>query len=118
MRIIYIIPIIVFCIWLSLKFKSLLGRKRNIKLFRDNIIQRNKTFQRFNERYFDKLLTCPDINIKICSSDTEESLIEKANIHRARLSKFGKSKMRGKIYYKGSRGGIYIYTKNGNKKYV
>ena len=57
-----------------------------------------------------------NINIGIWYSETE--LREKADIHRARLSKFGRSKMNGDMLFLGPKGGVYKYTSNGKRKYV
>ena len=57
-------------------------------------------------------------SIEICDSDIEEVLIQKANIHRSRLARFGRSKMNNINYYRGPRGGVFIYTSTGKKKYI
>ncbi len=90
--------------------------------FLDTFVNKNKSInkKRYNakEAYANQILRSPTVNIHILDTDQEEVLIEKANIHRARLAKFGKSKMNNVLYFKGPRGGVYIYNANGNKKYI
>ena len=60
----------------------------------------------------------PESNIKIGIWDKENELREKADIHRARLSKFGHSKMNGIIFFKDETGEVYQYTEEGKKEYI
>ena len=60
----------------------------------------------------------PNKNITLGSCYTEYELREKADIHRARLSKFGKSKINGEMLFVGPKGGIYKISEDGKKKYV
>ncbi|WP_269622740.1 hypothetical protein [Prochlorococcus marinus] len=57
-------------------------------------------------------------NIKINPWDKEDELLEKVNIHKSRLKKYGESKMNDQVYYKGPKGGIFTLSNKGNKKYV
>ena len=74
--------------------------------------------KRISEEFTNSLVIDPDKNISLNTWYTEEELREKADIHRARLSKFGKSKMNGEMLFAGPKGGIYKITEDGKKKYV
>tara|TARA_Y100001968_G_C19017488_1_gene553512 strand:+ start:291 stop:560 length:270 start_codon:yes stop_codon:yes gene_type:complete len=74
--------------------------------------------KRITEEFSNSLLLDPKKNITLGSWYTEYELREKADIHRARLSKFGKSKINGEMLFVGPKGGIYKLTEDGKKKYV
>ena len=74
--------------------------------------------EKLSERYSNALMLDPETNIIIKSWYSEEDLREKADIHRARLSKYGKSKMNGEMLFMGPKGGIYKYNSEGKKKYI
>ncbi len=63
----------------------------------------NKIFLREEEKIFSN----PNINIYIAIDDNEENIIRKSNIHRARLSKFKKSKLNGEMIFKDDEERIY-----------
>tara|TARA_B100000965_G_scaffold297473_1_gene255804 strand:- start:1153 stop:1515 length:363 start_codon:yes stop_codon:yes gene_type:complete len=92
--------------------KSLMGRfKQRFK----NINVRRK---RISEEFNNSLLIDPYKNIPLGTWYSEDELREKADIHRARLSKFGKSKINGEMLFVGPKGGIYKISEDGKKKYV
>ena len=66
----------------------------------------------------DSLMKDPNKNIKLSKWDEEVDLREKADIHRARLSKYGRSKMNGEMLFMGPKGGIYKYNSRGKRKYI
>ena len=74
--------------------------------------------ERISEEFSNSLLLDPNKNIPIGTWYSENELREKADIHRARLSKFGKSKINGEMLFIGPKGGIYKITEDGKKKYV
>ena len=86
--------------------------------FRKKAHSRSRVLEKFLEKRSNKLLLNPNYDLKISNSDPEEELREKANIHRARLSKHGKSKLNGKLYFQGPKCVIFIINKNGKKKYI
>ena len=81
----------------------------------NNISVRRK---RISEEFTNSLLLDPYKNIPLGTWYTEYELREKADIHRARLSKFGKSKINGEMLFVGPKGGIYKINNDGKKKYV
>jgi len=60
----------------------------------------------------------PESNIQIGVWDREDELREKADIHRSRLKKYGRSTMNGEEFFLGPQGGVYKYNSEGKKKYV
>ncbi|KGG15487.1 hypothetical protein EV06_1359 [Prochlorococcus sp. MIT 0602] len=50
--------------------------------------------------------------------DKDEEVFEKASIHKARLLKFGKSKMNGQMFYSSLKGDVFIISSDGKKEYV
>ena len=60
----------------------------------------------------------PNKNISLNDSDKESELREKADIHRTRLKKYGKSRINNELLFLGPKGGIYKLTEDGKKKYI
>jgi CO dehydrogenase/acetyl-CoA synthase gamma subunit (corrinoid Fe-S protein) len=61
--------------------------------------------------------TNPNINIFIGIYDNEENINRKSNIHRARLSKFKKSRLNGEMIFQDDEKRIYKLN-NGKKVYI
>ena len=59
----------------------------------------------------------PNINIAIGVYDDEDKINRKSNIHRARLSKFKKSKLNGEMIFQDDEQRIYKFN-NGKKVYL
>ncbi len=117
-----ILIIILFLVIISL---SLIKKNRYsqaqpslIQRFRHKFKDKNHLKQRLKEGALDVLLLDPNNNIIISIEDQEADLREKADIHRARLNKFGKSKLDGKMFFKDDRGEVFTYNKKGGKKYI
>jgi len=104
-------------IWREKKIKKKFENSLIVR-FRKKANSRSRVLERLLEKRSNKLLSNPDHNLRINTSETEEELREKASIHRARLSKHGKSMLNGKMYFRGPKGGIYTLNKNGKKKYI
>ena len=88
------------------------------KIFRSRIERKRVHLESLHQEYCDKLIRNPEANINIKSSESNNELIEMTNLHKVRLAKFGQSKLNGVTFFKGPKGGIYIYTKNGKKRYL
>ena len=69
------------------------------------------------KHYDEKTFSDPDININIGIYDNEDIINRKSNIHRARLSKFKKSKLNGETIFIDPDQKIYKYI-NGKKKFI
>ena len=65
----------------------------------------------------EKTSSDPNINLNIGFYENEDNINRKSNIHRARLSKFKKSKLNGETIYIDPDQNIYKYI-NGKKKYI
>ena len=86
--------------------------------FKKDFKSSNKYNERISARYNFALLGDPKNNLKINSWDKEYELIEKMQIHRIRLNKFGESKMNNQTYYQESEGNIFIINKDGGKFFI
>ena len=73
----------------------------------------DKIFLREEEKTFSN----PNINIYIGIYDNEENINRKSNIHRARLSKFKRSKLNGEMIFQDDEQRIYKLN-NGKKVYL
>ena len=81
-------------------------------------MHKDRLRKRLSEEFSNSLMLDPESNITIGSWYSEIELREKADIHRARLSKYGRSKMNGEMLFLGPKGGIYKYNSEGKKKYL
>ena len=120
MRLITIL-LIIFFLYLSLtakKRKGLSNRRSLIERFKQRFKNINVRRKRISEEFNNSLLLDPNKNIPLGTWYTEDELREKADIHRARLSRFGKSKINGEMLFVGPKGGIYKISDDGKKKYV
>ena len=118
-----LIPIFltIFCIYILLilkKRKRFSNRRSLIERFKHRFKNINVRRKRISEEFNNSLLLDPGKNIPIGPWYSEDELREKADIHRSRLSKFGKSKINGEMLFVGPKGGIYKLSEDGKKKYV
>tara|TARA_Y100001968_G_C19048696_1_gene568063 strand:- start:314 stop:676 length:363 start_codon:yes stop_codon:yes gene_type:complete len=100
------------------KRKGLSHRKSLMERFKQRFKNINVRRKRISEQYSNSLLLDPSKNIPLGTWYSEDELREKADIHRARLSKFGRSKINGEMLFVGPKGGIYKISEDGKKKYV
>ena len=94
-------------------------KAKNLKLDRfKNKLQSTKTnIDRIFLREEEKTSSNPNININIGDYDKEDNISRKSNIHRARLSKFKKSKLNGEMIFQDDEKRIYK-LENGEKVYL
>ena len=120
MKLIPILLIIFFLYVLLIvnKRKRFSNRRTLIYRFKKRFKNINIRRKRISEEFTNSLLLDPYKNIPLGTWYSEEELREKADIHRARLSKFGKSKINGEMLFLGPKGGIYKINEDGKKKYV
>ncbi len=111
-----ILIVIIFCS-LGLVERKKIGLN-TLQRFKKRFKNRNPIKDRLIGGFSDALMTDPEKNIKIGTWDDEFVLREKADIHRARLNRYGRSKINGEMIFMGSKGGVYKKTEAGNKKYV
>ena len=115
---IFLIIIFLYLYLISKKRKGLSNRKTLMERFRQRFNNINVRRKRISEEYTNSLLLDHYKNIPLGTWYSENELREKADIHRARLSKFGKSKINGEMLFVGPKGGIYKISNDGKKKYV
>ena len=120
-NILFITPLILLTTFLYLKNKNkkIKSLKKNIKIsnLKKTLLSKeshiNKIFLRNDER----INLNPDINIKVDIYDKEYEIINKTNLHRARLAKFKRSKFNGEFIYLDEDEKVYRVS-NGIKKYL
>ena len=116
-----IILFIVFVIILILLIKKVINLKKtkNNKLlkFKKKLLSKESNIDKIFSRDDEKTSSDPNININIGLYENEDNVNRKSNIHRARLSKFKKSKLNGEIIFIDKDQKIFKYI-NGKKKYI
>ena len=112
---IFLILGVIFFVYKKIKSK----KPKNLKLdkFKNKLERTQTNIERIFLREEDKTFSNPNINIHIGISDNEENINRKSNIHRARLSKFNKSKLNGEMIFKDDEEKIYKFN-NGKKVYL
>ena len=76
-------------------------KNKNNKLskFKKKLLSKESNIEKIFSRDDEKTFSDPDININIGIYDNEDITNRKSNIHRARLSKFKKSKLNGETIF-------------------
>ena len=106
---------VIFFVYKKIKSK----KPKNLKLdkFKNKLQSTQTNIERIFLREEEKIFSNPNININIGLYDNEDNINRKSNIHRARLSKFKKSKLNGEFIYIDHNQKIFKYI-NGKKKYI
>ena len=112
--IVFILGVILF-INKIINFKK--NKSKNLFKFKTKLLSKESSIEKIFSRDNEKTSSDPIINIKIGVYDNEETIRNKSNIHRARLSKFKKSKLNGEIIYVEKDQRLFKYV-NGKKKYI
>jgi len=94
-------------------------KPKNLKLdkFKNKLQSTQTNIDRIFLREEEKTFSNPNININIGVYDNEDNINRKSNIHRARLSKFKKSKLNGEMIFQDDHQRIYKFN-NGKKVYL
>ena len=103
-----------------LVFKKISSKKpKNSKLdkFKNKMQSTQTNIDKIFLREEEKTFSNPNINIYIGIYDNEDNINRKSNIHRARLSKFKKSKLNGEMIFQDEKQRIYKFN-NGKKVYL
>ncbi len=113
--VIFLILVISFLVYKKIKSK----KPTNLKLnkFKNKLQSTQTNIERIFLREEEKTFSNPSINIYIGFYDNEENINRKSNIHRARLSKFKKSKLNGEMIFQDDKQRIYKFNK-GKKVYL
>ena len=112
---VFLISGVIFFVYKKIKSK----KTKNLKLdkFKNKLQSKRTNIERIFLREDEKTSSNPNININIEIYDKEDNIIRKSNIHRARLSKFKKSKLNGEMIYQDDEERIYKFN-NGKKIYL
>ena len=112
---VFLILGVIFFVYKIIKSK----KQKNLKL--DKFKNKHQSTQTNIERIFlrdeEKTFSNPNINIYIGMYDSEDNINRKSNIHRARLSKFKKSKLNGEMIFQDDKQRIYKFN-DGKKVYL
>ena len=113
--IIFLILGVIFFVFKKIKSKN----SKNLKLdkFKKKLQSTQTNIERIFLREEEKTFSNTNINIYIGIYDNEEKINRKSNIHRARLSKFKKSKLNGEMIFQDDEQRIYKFN-NGKKVYL
>jgi len=106
--------------FIFLGYKKINTKKtKNLKLdkFKKKLQSTQTNIERIFLREEEKTFSNPNINIYIGIYDDEDIINRKSNIHRARLSKFKKSKLNGEMIFQDDEERIYKIN-NGLKVYL
>ena len=81
------------------------------------MLSKESNIEKIFSRDYEKKSLDPNINIDIGFYDNEDSVNRKSNIHRARLSKFKKSKLNGEFIFLDQDQKLFKFVK-GKKQYI
>jgi len=115
LMVVFLILGIIFFIYKKINSK----KPKNLKLdkFKNKLQSTQTNIERIFLREEEKTFSNPNINIYIGIYDDEDNVNRKSNIHRARLSKFKKSKLNGEMIFQEDGQRIYKFI-NGKKVYL
>ena len=114
----FLIVFTLVLIYMVIKTIELKQNKNNkILKFKKKFLSKERHIEKIFSRDDEKTSSDPNININIGIYEDEVSINRKSNIHRARLSKFKKSKLNGEIIFIDQDQKIFKYN-NGKKKYI
>ena len=111
--------LVVIFIFLKTKKSSIKLLKKNKKIsnFKKSFLSKEFNINKIHLRNDERINLNPDINIKVDIYDKDYEILNKSNLHRARLSKFKKSKFNGEFIYLDEDEKVYKLVK-GEKKYL
>ena len=112
---VFLIFVVIFLVYKKIKSK----KPKNLKLnkFKNKLQSTQTNIERIFIREEEKTFSNPNMNIYIGIHDIEYDISKKLNIHRARLSKFKKSKLNGEMIFQDDEQRIYKLN-NGKKVYL
>ena len=107
--------VFIFFVYKIIKSK----KTKNLKLnkFKNKLQSTQTNIERIFLREEEKTFSNPNINIYIGIYDNEDNINRKSNIHRARLSKFKRSKLNDEMIFQDEEQRIYKFN-NGKKVYL
>jgi len=99
------------------KFIFKKSKNKKIKKYKNKLLSKESNIEKIFLRDDEKTFSNPNINIHIGFYENQENINRKSNIHRARLSKFKKSKLNGEIIYIDEQQKVYKYL-DGKRLYL
>ena len=113
--------LIIFVLVLILLINKIINLKKNknknLFKFKTKLLSKESNIEKIFSRDDERTSSDPNIDIKIGIYENEDNINRKSNIHRARLSKFKKSKLNGEIIFIDQDQKIFKYV-NGKRKYI
>jgi len=114
----FLILITIFSIVIVNKIIKLKQKKNNkLLIFKKKFLSKENSIEKIFSRDDEKTSSDPNININIGIYENEDNINRKSNIHRARLSKFKKSRLNGEIIFIDQNQKIFKYI-DGKKIYI
>ena len=110
-----LILIFILLVYKNKNSKKLSNKK--INKFKNKLLSKESNIEKIFLRDEEKTASDPNININIRLDENEDIINRKSNIHRARLSKFKKSKLNGQIIFLDDDQNIFKYV-DGDKIYL
>ena len=122
MKYIILVTVIVLVLMYSyIKAKKstnkLLKRNKKIAIFKKSLLSTESNIKKIYLRNDERINLNPDINIKVDIYDKDYEILNKTNLHRARLAKFKKSKFNGEYIYLDKDENVYKIVR-GIKEYL
>ena len=104
MKTLLLISVFIFTlIFIYLEIKkstfTLLKKNKKIPNFKKSLLSKEFNINKIYRRNDERINLNPDINIRVDLYDKDYEIINKTNLHRARLAKFRKSKFNGEFIY-------------------
>jgi len=114
----FFISITIF-VYLKATKSSIKLSKKNARIsnFKKSSLSKEFNINKIHIRNDERINLNPEINIKVDYYDRDYEIINKTNLHRARLAKFKKSKFNGEFIYLDEDEKVYKIT-DGVKKYL
>ena len=106
---VFLFFVLIVLIYLKINSK----KPKNIKLnkFKNKLQSAQSNIERIFLREEERIFSDPNINIYIGIEDNENNINRKLNIHRARLSKYKKSKLNSEMIFQDERKRVYKLNK-------
>ena len=117
MKILLIVLAFVLILFIKRTINLKKNNNKNLSKFKNKFLSKEANIEKIFSRDDEKTSSDPYININIGIYENEDNINRKSNIHRARLSKFKKSKLNGEIIFLDDEQKIFKYI-NGKKKYI
>ncbi len=112
---IFLVLVIIIMIYKYINSKKL--KKNTLLKYKSKLLSKETNIEKIFLREDEKNTSDPNINIRIEYYDNEEVIKRKSNIHRARLSKFKKSKLNDELIYMDDDQRIFKYI-DGKRRYL